>query len=115
MKRKIVKNSTGKLSKWWFVIHDTEEVLTNLESKWDQLKLETLWELEPCYMSGQVHENSPNQPLDTAESDINSSHDASNHPPLPQSQQESNNSSTSVREKNSGDLTTTGQQLCTEC
>jgi hypothetical protein len=41
IKRKIVKNATGKTTRWWFVIHDTEEVLTNLESKWDQLKLGT--------------------------------------------------------------------------
>ena len=37
VKRKIVKSTSGKTTRWWFVIHDTEEVLTSLESKWDQL------------------------------------------------------------------------------
>ena len=50
--------------RWWFIIHDTEEVLTNLESKWNLLKLQTLWELEPCYMDGP----STDQPCISSES-----------------------------------------------
>lgn len=47
VKRKFVKNTSGKTTRWWFVIHDSEEALINLE---DHLKLQTLWELEPCFM-----------------------------------------------------------------
>lgn len=66
-------------------------------------------------MSAQAHENSSNQPPDPADQnqpDINRLHsDASNHLPPPQSQRDSNNSTTSAREGNSGDSTTTDQHL----
>ena len=51
VKRKYTKNNVGRLTRWWFVIHDSEEVLANIDSKWDQLKLQVAWELEPWFVS----------------------------------------------------------------
>ena len=34
---------------WWFVLHDHENVLCSLEAKWDLIKMQTSWKLEPCY------------------------------------------------------------------
>ena len=49
VRRKCIKNDTGRVTRWWFIIHDSEEVLGNIDSKWDQLKLQVAWELEPCF------------------------------------------------------------------
>lgn len=72
VKRKFIKNTAGKTTRWWFVIHDTEEVLTSLENKWDQLKLQTLWELEPCFMSESSANRSTNETI-TAQQPENTS------------------------------------------
>ena len=51
VKRKFKKNDTGRLVRWWYVIHDSEEVLSSLDTIWDKLQVHTSWKLEPCYMS----------------------------------------------------------------
>ena len=48
MRRKCLKNDIGRVTRWWFVIHDSE---ANIDNKWDQLKLQVAWELEPCFAS----------------------------------------------------------------
>ena len=47
VKRKL---KTGEQTRWWFVLHDSEEALTSLESKWEQLEVQTSWKLVKCYM-----------------------------------------------------------------
>ena len=54
VKRK-VKNNPGdsngaRSSRWWFILHDTEEALVTLEVNWEQLALQTSWKLMDCYM-----------------------------------------------------------------
>ena len=49
IKRKTVCDNVGGVKKWWFVIHAPEEVLVELDSAWEQLKLQTGWKLEPCF------------------------------------------------------------------
>ena len=46
VKRKL---KTGEQTRW-FVLHDSEEALTSLESKWEQLEVQTSWKLVKCYM-----------------------------------------------------------------
>ena len=40
-------NRTGKLN-WWFVVHAEENMLCELESKWENLQTQTSWVLEHC-------------------------------------------------------------------
>ena len=63
VRRKCIKNDSGRVTRWWFVIHDSEEVLISIDSKWDQLKLQVAWELEPCF--------APQEQLDSASSQTN--------------------------------------------
>ena len=37
-------------TKWWFVVHTDEGLLSELNTKWDLVKLQTFWKLEPCFM-----------------------------------------------------------------
>ena len=39
----------GNVRRWWFIIHASENVLLDLEGRWEQLQLETGWKLEPCF------------------------------------------------------------------
>jgi len=52
-------------TKWWFVIHADEHLPSDLDAKWEQVKLQTPWKLEPC----SKHENTLNEaeipPADT--------------------------------------------------
>lgn len=41
----------GKIKSWWFIVHGSEEVLKELEQKWNLLHMQTNWKLEPCFMS----------------------------------------------------------------
>ena len=34
---------------WWFVLHDDEASLQAIDGKWEQVKLQTSWKLEPCF------------------------------------------------------------------
>ena len=97
VKRKFVKNATGKTTRWLFVIHDSEEVLTSLESKWDQLKLQTLWELEPCFMKEMPASQSS---ASTESPTVHQSEDTSvfNQPPKSVSSPEASSSSRTDRD-----------------
>ena len=46
--KSVYQNDIWRVTRWWFIIHDSE-VLGNIDSKWDQLKLQVAWELEPCF------------------------------------------------------------------
>ena len=75
IKRKTRTNpSTGKLT-WWFVVHDEEAVLCELEHKWENLHVQTSWELEQCTKPSEStiiddhpepvnQENAPTSPTD---------------------------------------------------
>ena len=54
VRRKDQEGSMTKRSRWWYVVHGNEPLLNQLETKWDQVKLQTSWKLEPCFM----HESS---------------------------------------------------------
>ena len=49
IKRKTVLDVAGNVRRWWFVIHASENVLLDLEGRWDQLQFQTGWKLEPCF------------------------------------------------------------------
>ena len=36
---------------WWYVVHAKESVLSDLETKWDQVNVQTGWKLELCFMA----------------------------------------------------------------
>ena len=54
VKRKL---KTGAQTRWWYVLHDSEEALASLESKWEQLEVQTSWKLTKCYMPQFACEN----------------------------------------------------------
>ena len=41
----------GQSPVWWFVIHDSEESLEVLDSKWNLVHVQTNWKLENCYQT----------------------------------------------------------------
>ena len=45
-----VKPGTNK-SMWWYVVHAKKSVLSDLETKWDQVNVQTGWKLELCFMA----------------------------------------------------------------
>ena len=49
IKRKTVLDIAGNVRRWWFVIHASENLLLDLEGRWDQLQFQTGWKLEPCF------------------------------------------------------------------
>ena len=49
MKCKVKEDSVTKKARWWFVLHNSESMLCELEEKWPQVNLQTSWKLEPCY------------------------------------------------------------------
>ena len=49
VKRKVKENPTSKKTRWWFVLHATEDLLCDLEGKWAEVNLQTSWKLEPCF------------------------------------------------------------------
>ena len=51
--RKTKDNPVTNRTKWWFVIHADEHLPSDLDAKWEQVKLQTPWKLEPCFK----HEN----------------------------------------------------------
>ena len=51
VKRKFKKNNSDRIVRWWFVLHDSEKALSEMDAKWDQVHMHTSWKLEPCYMT----------------------------------------------------------------
>ena len=50
VRRKTKFSPVTNKTKWWFVVHADEGLLSELNTKWDQVKLQTSWKLEPCFM-----------------------------------------------------------------
>ena len=48
VKRKSRVSPRGK-QQWWFVLHDEESTLSDLENKWTSVEVQTSWKLEPCF------------------------------------------------------------------
>lgn len=48
VRRKMREMPNGKLC-WWFVLHDNEAMLQEIDKKWEQVSLQTMWKLEPCF------------------------------------------------------------------
>ena len=66
VKRSFKKNDSGRIFRWWFIIRDSEDVLSTLDTKWQQIQIHTSWKLEPCYIT-QLNEDlqpatSPSRP-----------------------------------------------------
>ena len=71
----------GRTTKWWFVIRGAEDVLIELQDKWENIALQTSWKLEDCFMfSDSVQVQAPQQHVEHP-----STQDAS--PPFPAQQQ----------------------------
>ena len=51
IKRKDRENPITGRQRWWYVVHGSESTLMELEAKWDQVKVQTSWKLEPCFMA----------------------------------------------------------------
>jgi len=60
VKRKTKDNTITSRTKWWFVIHADEHLLSELDAKWEQVKLQTLWKLKPCFKLDKL-ENAPTE------------------------------------------------------
>ena len=58
VKRSFKKNDSGRIFRWWFIIRDSEDVLSTLDTKWQQIQIHTSWKLEPCYIT-QLNEDLP--------------------------------------------------------
>ena len=65
VKTSFEKNDSGRIFRW-FVIHDSEEVLSTLDTKWQQIQIHTSWKLEPCYSSKSSPAQTPLVNLDDA-------------------------------------------------
>ena len=50
VRRKTKVSPVTNKRKWWYVVHADEDLLTELNTKWDQVKVQTSWKLEPCFM-----------------------------------------------------------------
>jgi len=46
VKRKF--RTTNNRTRWWFLIHADEGLLSELENQWDKVALQTTWKLETC-------------------------------------------------------------------
>ena len=46
IKRKTISDQDGQVKRWWFVIHAPEDVLTTLDTAWEQIQLQTGWKVE---------------------------------------------------------------------
>ena len=61
VKRKY-KSISGQKIRWWHVLTGKEEDLISLERKWDTVKIQTGWKIEPCYVSDSSFITSPTKP-----------------------------------------------------
>ena len=61
IRRKTKVLANNRLS-WWFVLHDSEESLKELENLWEPLRLQTDWKIESCLMPAPDHPPSTSPP-----------------------------------------------------
>ena len=58
IKRKFRLNATdSKVAAWWFVIRGEESLLEQLDNSWQQVNLQTKWELKPVFSYASTDEN----------------------------------------------------------
>jgi len=50
VRRKTKVSPVTNKTKWWFAVHANEGLLSELNTKWDQVKLQTSLKLEPFFM-----------------------------------------------------------------
>ena len=51
-------NGNGNHIRWWFVVRGSEDVLSKLESDWEQVQLQTKWKIEPLLKFAEENHNS---------------------------------------------------------
>ncbi len=56
-------------NKWWYVIHADESLLSDLDTKWEQVKLQTSWKLEPCFKPENAPTETETPPTDASPSE----------------------------------------------
>ena len=89
IKRKDKENPTTGRPKWWYVVHGSESTLMELEAKWDQVKVQTSWKLEPCFLTESQNISPPSATTTDAASTLLPTHiqpstDVQPLPPPPQ-------------------------------
>ena len=107
VKRKTVRNDAGEIKTWWYVLHDSEEVLKVLEEKWEGLQMHTGWKLELCFRphhaTDSVKANDDHLVSQQKESDVQTSESHSST----SMSQSSFQHNTSVTSSNSKSMSTT--------
>ena len=58
---------------WWFVIHDDESVLSDLDTKWNLVQVQTSWKLECCYKPSVPLQQADNINVSTVNKDMSHS------------------------------------------
>ena len=58
---------------WWFVIHDDESVLSDLDTKWNLVQVQTSWKLECCYKPSVPLQQADNINVSTVNKDVSHS------------------------------------------
>ena len=51
-------------SVWWYIVHADEEVLCDLETKWESIQLQLKWKLEHCFMFKETTDPGPSSASD---------------------------------------------------
>ena len=69
-KRKTICDHDGRIKRWWFVMHGSEDALQILDSKWDLIQAHTCWKLEQCFKPLLEVDTSTSQPLDLQSSHV---------------------------------------------
>ena len=64
------KEGKSKKSTWWYVVHGDEHLLTELESKWASVNLQTSWKLEPCFKIESLEIPSLSVPTEVSQFDV---------------------------------------------
>ena len=49
-KFKTATSDPSRVQKWWFMVRGDEELIKQLEEKWDIVAMQTAWKLEPAFM-----------------------------------------------------------------
>lgn len=64
MKRKDRVVAATNKSVWWYIVHADEEVLCDLETKWESIQLQLKWKLEHCFMFKETTDPRPSPASD---------------------------------------------------
>ena len=64
VKRKDRVVAATNKSVWWYIVHADEEVLCDLETKWESIQLQLKWKLEHCFMFKETTDPRPSPASD---------------------------------------------------